>query len=365
MKRLLFLLIPLSIFAYKVDIFSWKRNYTFYNFLKDNHLPLSIYFNLNPRVKREVRHIAVGEDVFILKENNKIKQVLLPITPTKQLQIIKKNNKFITKIVPIIFDTTQKRVSIVVNHYLGYDVYKATGSMLVTRKLISIFKNRINFKKLPKFTKIDLVYTQKSRFGKIRSVKILYASVSNKFYKYTAFLNPYDGRYYDEKGRSLRGMFLSAPLHYRKITSRFGMRLHPILHKWRMHEGIDYVARVGTPIHSVADGKVIFKGWLGGYGKAVKIRHRNGYITLYAHLRGWPRGIYVGKWVRRGQVIGYLGNTGLSTGPHLHFGVMRYGRWINPLKIIKYAKITLWGRARKKYLSYIRKFIKDYHIALK
>jgi murein DD-endopeptidase MepM/ murein hydrolase activator NlpD len=115
-----------------------------------------------------------------------------------------------------------------------------------------------------------------------------------------------------------------------------------------MHDGIDLVNKIGTPIKSVADGKVIYKGWLGGYGNAVKIKHRNGYITLYGHLKGFAH-IKRGQWIRQGQVIGYLGNTGLSTGPHLHFGVMHYGKWINPLKIKKSAKITLYGKQRKAF----------------
>ncbi len=366
MKRLIFfILIAVNLFAYKVSIITWQRHYTFYQFLKDNKLPASIYYNLNPTVKREVRHIFNGEKIFILKNNNNLKQALIPINPTQQLQIINKNGKFITKTVPIIFDTSKKSVSITINHYLSYDVYKSTGSTVLTNKLISIFSDKINFRAIPKHTQIKVIYQAKSRFGKIKTIKILFTSMQNKFYHYTAFLNPYDHKYYNEHAKSLKGMFLPAPLRYKRISSYFGMRFHPILHVWRMHDGIDYVNKIGTPIHSVADGKIIYKGWIRGYGRAVEIRHKKGYMTLYAHLHAWPKGIYVGKWVKQGAVIGYLGNTGLSTGPHLHFGVMHYGKWINPLKIKHSARITLWGKKRKKYLSYIQHFEKDYKIALK
>ena len=365
MKKIIFLiLIPFVLFAYKVDILTWKKHYTFYQFLKENKIPLSIYYNLKPGIKRKVRHILTGEKIFILKNNNKFKQALIPIDTKNQLQIIKTNNKYITKIVPIIYDSFQKKVQITINHYLNYDIYKTTGSMLLSRKLISIFKDKINFRAIPKNTKINIVYEEKTRFGKIKDIKILFASISNKYYHYLAFLNPYDNRYYDQNGRSLRGMFLPAPLKYKRISSYFGMRLHPILHVWRMHDGIDYVNKIGTPIHAVADGKIIYKGWIRGYGKSVEIKHKDGYMTLYAHLHGWPRGIYVGKWVKQGQIIGYLGDTGLSTGPHLHFGVMHYGRWINPLKIKNSARITLWGKKRKRFLSYIEKFAKEQNIAL-
>ncbi len=365
MKKFLLILIPFILFAYKVDIQVWKRHYTFYQFLKDNNLPLSIYYNLNTKLKREVRHIPKGTIYFILKNNNKFKQALIPINSKNQLQVIKKQNKYITRIVPIIYDTIKRKVTITVNHYLSYDIYKETGSELLTRKLINIFSDKINFKKIPKHTIINIIYDEKTRFGKVKGIKILFASIQNRFYHYMAFLNPYDNRYYDQHAKSLKGMFLPAPLRYKRISSYFGMRFHPILHKWRMHDGIDYVNRIGTPIHAVADGKIIYKGWIKGYGRAVEIRHKDGYMTLYAHLHGWPRGIYVGKWVKQGQVIGYLGNSGLSTGPHLHFGVMHYGRWINPLKIKNSARITLWGKKRRKFLSYIQKFTKQNNIALK
>jgi len=366
MKKIIFLLfIPFLLFAYKVDIKKWDRHYTFYQFLKDYKIPVKVYYNLAPTLKREVRHINNGTVFFILKDNNSFKQALIPLNSKQQLQIIKKNNKYVTKIVPIIYDTATKKVSVTINRYLSYDIYKATGSNLLTQKLINIFSDKINFKAIPKGTVINAVYEEKSRFGKIKDIKILFASVKNRYYSYMAFLNPNDGRYYDEHAKSLKGMFLQTPLRYKRISSYFGMRFHPILHKWRMHDGIDYVNRIGTPVHSVADGKVIYKGWVKGYGRVVKIRHKNGYITLYAHLHGWPRGIYNGKWVKQGQTIGYLGNSGLSTGPHLHFGVMHYGRWINPLKIKNSARITLWGKARKKYLSYIKNFIKENNIALK
>jgi murein DD-endopeptidase MepM/ murein hydrolase activator NlpD len=366
MKKFLIILISFSfLFAYKVETKRWSYKDTFYGFLKNNSLPLSIYYNLPANIKRKVRRIPVGETIFLLKDNNNLKQALIPLDNEKQLQIINKNGKYLTKIVPIVYETRDKYAEVDINNYLSYDIYKKTHLRSLTSKLIDIFSDKINFRRIPKNTKIKILYQEKLRYGQVKDVKILYASVQNRYYTYNAFLNPYDGRYYDERARSLKGMFLPAPLKYKRISSKFGMRFHPILHKWRMHDGIDYVNKIGTPIHSVADGKIIFKGWIKGYGKSVKIKHKNGYITLYAHLKGWPRGIYNGKWVKQGDVIGYLGNTGLSTGPHLHFGVMKNGRWINPEKIKNSAKITLWGKKRKQFLSYINTLQKEYNIALK
>ncbi len=367
MKKFLFLfLIPLYLLAYKVEILTWKSDFSFYHFLKSHKIPLNIYYNMSTELKREVSHIPVGENIFILKNNGDFKQVLIPLNSKEQLQIIKtKNNKFVKHIVPIIYDTFTKKATITINNYLSYDIYKATGLSSLSRKLISIFSDKIDFRRIPKNTQINIIYQAKARYGRIKDIKILYACVKNRYYHYQAFLNPVDGRYYDEHAKSLKGMFLPAPLHYKRISSYFGMRFHPILHKWRMHDGIDFVNRVGTPIHSVANGKIIYKGWIRGYGRAVEIKHKYGYITLYAHLHAWPKGLRNGEWVKQGQIIGFLGDSGLSTGPHLHFGVMHNGKWINPLKIKKSAKITLWGKQRKKFFSYITKFQKNYDIALK
>jgi len=364
-KKFLFLLFPFLLFAYRVDIITWNKKDTFYGFLKQNSLPLSIYYNLSPKIKRYVRTIPIGEDVFILRDNNKIKQALIPLNSKIQLQIINKNNRYITKVIPITYETQTKRASITINNYLSYDVYKATKLRSLTSKIINIFSDRINFKIIPKGTKLELIYEEKLKYGKIKDVKILYAKIDNKYYTINAFLNPLDNRYYDSHARSLKGMFLAAPLKYKRISSYFGTRFHPILHEWRMHDGIDYVNRIGTPIHTVADGKVIYKGWIRGYGKTVKIKHKNGYITIYAHLHSFAKGLYVGKWVRQGQTIAYLGNTGLSTGPHLHFGVLYHNRWINPLTIKRSAKITLWGKQRKEFFAYIKQFEKNYDIVLK
>lgn len=141
--------------------------------------------------------------------------------------------------------------------------------------------------------------------------------------------------YFDLSGNCLRKNFLKAPLKYTRISSRFSAhRFHPILKIVRPHWGVDYAAPSGTPVRSLADGVVIFAGRNGGYGNYCKIKHGSSpYITGYGHLKGFARGIRKGKHVKQGQIIGYVGKTGLATGPHLDFRVYYYGKPINPLKI--------------------------------
>jgi murein DD-endopeptidase MepM/ murein hydrolase activator NlpD len=127
---------------------------------------------------------------------------------------------------------------------------------------------------------------------------------------------------YDATGRSLRAAFLRAPLEFRRISSNFGTRFHPILGRWKAHRGTDYAAAPGTPVRAIGDAVVVRAGWGGGYGNVLELRHPNGYVTRYGHLRGFAKGIRPGVRVNIAQTVAYVGTTGLSTGPHLHFEVL-------------------------------------------
>ncbi len=140
--------------------------------------------------------------------------------------------------------------------------------------------------------------------------------------------------YWEDNGASLRKQMLKAPLKYSRISSGFTYaRLHPIYKTYRPHTGVDYAAPSGTEVHSVADGTVIFKGWAGGGGNTLKIKHPGNITTGYMHLRGYAKGIVQGSKVKQGQLIGYVGSTGASTGPHLDYRVWQGTKPINPLKI--------------------------------
>ena len=140
--------------------------------------------------------------------------------------------------------------------------------------------------------------------------------------------------YYNENGENLQKEFLKAPLKFSRISSGFsGGRMHPVLRIVRPHHGVDYAAAKGTPVMSIGEGTVIQKGWAGGGGNSIKVRHNSVYTTQYMHLSGYADGIYQGARVRQGQVIGFVGSTGLSTGPHLDFRVYKGGSAVNPLTL--------------------------------
>jgi peptidase M23-like protein/cell shape-determining metallopeptidase Csd3-like protein len=197
-------------------------------------------------------------------------------------------------------------------------------------RFAELFSWRIDFLTEPRVgDTYKMVWNRSHGNGAIRDDQILCASYTSRE-KGALYAYPLAGEFFDADGNSLKGEFLRAPLVYRRISSYFTEhRFHPILRIYRPHHGIDYAAPAGTPASSIADGVVVSKGWEGGLGNALRVRHSGSYVSLYGHLRGYSKGIHVGAHVRQGQVIGYVGSTGLSTGPHLHFGFERDGRLIN------------------------------------
>ena len=167
------------------------------------------------------------------------------------------------------------------------------------------------------------------KYGRILSIEFV-----NNNQTYNAYLFEHNGKtdYYNAEGQSLRKAFLKAPLSFRRISSCFNKsRLHPILKIRRPHHGIDYAAATGTPVSAVADGKVFFAGYKGDYGKLIILKHHNSYSTYYGHLSRIKSGIRKGKKVQQGDLIGYVGATGLATGPHLHYEMRKSKTPINPL----------------------------------
>ena len=167
--------------------------------------------------------------------------------------------------------------------------------------------------------------------------QLLYATISarDETFRFYRFQTPDDGSvdFYDQNGRSARKFLVRTPLPAGKFTSGFGNRFHPILGYTRPHTGVDWAAPIGTPIFAAGNGTIITAGWDSGYGRRIEIQHANGYITTYNHLSGFARGATEGARVRQGQVIGYLGQTGLATGPHLHYEVMVNGHFVDPMRV--------------------------------
>ncbi len=170
--------------------------------------------------------------------------------------------------------------------------------------------------------------------GSVRHARVLAAEFINRGRNYRAYWLPSRSEYFDDEGKSMRRVFLKAPVDFRRISSRFTRRrYHPRLGIYRAHLGTDYAADTGTRVHATADGTVTRAGWWGGYGRVVEIRHVNGYRTRYAHLSFIAKGFRSGLKVRQGQLIGFVGSSGLATGPHLHYELLRNGAAIDQRKV--------------------------------
>lgn len=179
---------------------------------------------------------------------------------------------------------------------------------------------------------------QKRPDGSMRSGNLLSAELVNEGRSYHAIWfdpnNDGSGTYYDLEGQSVRRAFLKKPLEFRRISGRFvNSRYHPVLKRWRAHRGIDYAADRGTPVQSTGDGVVVRRNWSDTYGNVIDVRHPNGFVTRYAHLSGWAKSVVLGSRVKQGEVLGYVGMTGLASGPHLHYEMRVNDRPIDPLSI--------------------------------
>ena len=363
---LVLILWAISLSASTLHVEKWVKGETFLTFLESNKLPLSIYYDLDSAEQELATEIMSDIKYQVLKSvDNVIEQVMIPIGEELQLHIIKNKDEYKFTTTPISYQEQKLTVTVEIKNSPYQDIINETNNYLLAHEFIQAFKNSVNFKRLRKGDRVVIFYTKRTRLGsQFGSPKIEAAMVEVRGRKNYVF-SYNKGRFYDVKGKEVEGFFLSKPVNYHRISDRFTYkRWHPILKRYRAHLGIDYAARTGTPIKSAGNGKIVQLGRKGGYGKTITIRHDNGYKTLYAHMNGYRKGMKRGKWVKKGQVIGYVGSTGMSTGPHLHFGLYKNNRAINPNSVVKVTKSKLTGKKRKEFFTHIKKYKKNIEVAL-
>ena len=282
------------------------------------------------RVPEQVLELGVDRD-------GAVQQVRYRLDPQQALHIDLSADSLKSRTIDLELDTAVRIGHGVIDRNLFVDGAKAGLSDRVIMQLVSIFGWDVDFaldlRKGDRFTvAYEELYDGERKVG---TKHILAAEFVNRDRVLRAFrhIDP-KGRveYYDAQGNNLRGTFLRTPMKISRITSGFNKRrYHPVLKKWRAHRGIDYGAPTGTPVLATADGRISFSGQKGGYGKCMILRHGGKYSTLYAHLSRFRRGLRSGSRVRQGQVIGYVGSTGLATGPHLHYEFRVNNQHRNPL----------------------------------
>lgn len=185
------------------------------------------------------------------------------------------------------------------------------------------------------------------RHGEVIFARVNLSGDQKALYRFESRRGTID--YFDEKGRSAKRPLLRTPIDGARLSSRFGKRRHPVLGYTKMHRGVDFAAATGTPIYAAGDGVISYRGRKGGYGKYIRIRHSGGYNTAYAHMSRYRKGLTLGSRVRQGQVIGYVGSTGRSTGPHLHYEILSRGRQVNPLTVKMPSGIKLGKKLLAKF----------------
>lgn len=339
-----------------VEKFKWPNGISLLQFMEKSEIPLSVYYNLDKEEQELTNEIISDSICYILKDSRgKILQLLIPINDELQIQIYKdKHNNYKLDFTPIIYTKHNYTLGIEIKKSPYVDIIEATGNTALANEFMLIFKNDVNFKRLQKGDKLVILYEQKERLKQpFGAVNILAGMIEeNKKPKYLYF---FDDKYYDENGKKTESFLLVTPIQGAKIVSKFTpKRFHPILKRYRAHLGVDYAAPKGTKVYAAGNGKVTFVGRKNGYGNTVEISHSSSYTTLYAHLSGFAKDIKVGNSVKQNQLIAYVGNTGLSTGAHLHFGLYKNKQAIDPLKIVKIEKTNIVSEEELKFKALVK-----------
>ncbi len=276
------------------------------------------------------------------------------INKKSSLIVERKNGHLIAKIAHHQIDVRTTHASGKIKSSLYLAAKRAGISQNIIMKMASIFGWDIDFAQdIRAGDQFTVLYEELYHNDeKIADGNILAAEFINqgKTYRAVRYTNPQTNisEYYTPGGKSMRKTFLRTPVKFTRISSRFSLnRYHPILHRFRSHKGVDYAAKRGTPVYAAGDGKVIFEGRKGGYGRVIILQHGPKYTTLYAHLNSFNRKIRPGSRVKQGQTIAYVGSSGLATGPHLHYEFRVNGTHRNPLTV----KLPKSKPIQKRYLA--------------
>ena len=310
--------------------------------------------------KTNAKNFSQNQTIKLTLENNQnfkeVLNILIPISKSRKLEIFKeiKNNSYSTREIV----TNLKKRIVLKEGTIKSSLYRSATEESISPNVIIEFARLYGFqidfqrdiRKNDSFQIIYEVFVDEN--GKIfENGNILYANLIlrgqyNQLYYFQK--KNFDG-HYDENGKSVKKALMKTPINGARLSSSFGMRKHPILGYNKMHRGTDFAAPEGTPIMASGDGVIIKAGWCGGGGNCVKIRHNKTYQTVYAHMKNFSNISIPGSRVKQGQIIGYVGSTGLSTGPHLHYEVIENGKKINSQLLKLPPGKSLEGKNRKQF----------------
>lgn len=346
MKKIILLICILfnTLFSAQIEELSWQKGESFLTFLEKNKIPLKLYYDLDKEDQELCSEIQSGNRFFsYTEEDGSLIQALIPVSLDMQIHIYKdSSNEYKFQTLPINYTEKSELIAIPITESISNDIQKATGDVTIAALLSTLFSNsNADFKKMKKGDFIAIEYNQKTYMGKLHGMPEINAAMiqinGKPFYR---FRNSKDDKYYDENGVGFTKTYLfQIPLTFTRISSPFtNKRYHPVLKRYRAHLGTDFAAPTGRNIYAASDGKVEFVGTQSGYGKTVIINHQNGYKTLYAHQNGFAKGLRQGQMIKKGTHIGYVGSTGLSSGPHLHLGMYKNNVAIDPMTVLQRPK---------------------------
>jgi murein DD-endopeptidase MepM/ murein hydrolase activator NlpD len=314
---------------------------------------------VNQLKKKELSNIYTGREVsIVIKENNEkensLINIIYPVSNTLTVEIRKKENTF--KITENIIKLSKKEV--VVKNTIKNNLYSAAVEAGIEPNIIiefaRIYGFEVDFQR--DIRKDDWFEIYYEKFIDDNDVvrdtgKIIYASmyVNNKEINLYNFKYKNETGYYDLSGKSIVKSLMKTPINGARLSSSFGNRKHPILGYTKLHTGTDFAAPSGTPIMASGSGTVTRARWCGGGGNCIKIKHNTTYQTVYAHMKNFAKGIKEGKKIKQGQIIGYVGSTGMSTGPHLHYEVIVNGKKVNSQRLKLPSAKRLDKIARKEF----------------
>jgi len=347
---------------YVTKIYKVQKGDTFENIIGSVNLPAQEKKKFYKIIKKqkEIKSLKQNQKVYFkldTKDTIKILEFKLEIDKKRDLVLLRVNNKkdFISKII----EKNLTKVIVFKEGRIDSSLYNTATELGIKPNTIIEFARLYGFqvdfqRDIWKGDTFQIIYEQfENEDGSlIESGDIIYSNLNiqgNDLNLYKFILGNKEIDYFDENGRSMRKTLMKTPINGARLSSPFGKRKHPILGFTKMHTGTDFAAPTGTPIMASGDGVVTRAQWCGGGGNCVKIKHNSTYQTVYAHMSKFGRGIKKGVKVRQGQIIGYVGSTGLSTGPHLHYEVIENGKKINSQKLRLPSGKTLKGEQRNRF----------------
>ena len=326
------------------------------NYLIDKKEIILIKNNLKKKIDLDKLNQKQRIQFSLNKTNNKIKEFIFQISNTEKIYLIRntENNKFTQEIISIKLD---KKIIYEENVILQSLYRAATDRNIPANTIIEfarIYGFQVDFqrdiRKKDKFQIMYEVYLNQDKqiieTGEILFANLILSGQDNSLYY---FDKEGSEGHYDKNGKSIEKALMKTPINGARLSSSFGMRKHPIDGFNKMHRGTDFAAPLGTPIMASGSGRIVKAGWCGGGGNCVKIKHNSTYQTIYAHMSKFARGIKTGKKVKQGQIIGFVGSTGKSTGPHLHYEVIVNGKKVNSQKLKLPSGKILKGKERNSF----------------